>query len=67
VNDVDVTKKGEVAVSVRGRCTLDIICAMKKTFEEHHVQALEGTILKPVLEYKQFAMQRELTIALVMA
>jgi len=38
VNDVDVVaKKGQVAVSVRERCTLDIICAVKKTFEEHHV------------------------------
>ena len=68
VNDGHVVvKKGEVGVSVRGRCTLDIICAVKKTFEDHHVQALEGTIVKGVLEYKQFAMQRELTTALVMA
>jgi len=67
VNDVHaVANKGEVAVSVRGRCTLDIICVVKKTFEEHHVQAFEGMILKPMLEYKQFAMQMELTIALVM-
>ena len=57
MNNVDfVAKKGEVAVSVRGRCTLDIICAFKKTFEEHHVEASEGTILKLVLQYRQFAM-----------
>jgi len=57
VNDVDfVAKKREVAVSVRGRCTLDIICALKKTFEEHHVEALEAAIFKPVLQYRQFAM-----------
>ena len=52
---------------MRGRCTLDIICAFKKTFQQYHVQALEGTILKPVLQSRQFAMQRELTTALVMA
>jgi len=68
VNDVDVVPhKGEVAVSVRGRCTLEIICAFKKTFEKHHVEALERTILKPVLQYKAFPMQRELTTALVLA
>jgi len=68
VNDVDVVPhKGEVAMSVRGRCTLEIICAFKKTFEKHHVEALEQTMLKPVLEYKAFPMQRELTTALVLA
>ena len=68
VTDVEFrAKKGEVTMSVRGRCTLDIICSLKKTFQQYHVQALEGTILKPVLQYRQFAMQRELTTALVMA
>jgi len=68
VNDVDaVPQKGQVAVSVRGRCTLEIICAFKKTFEKHHVEALEGMMLKPVLQYRAFAMQRELTTALVLA
>jgi len=68
VTDVDfLARKGEVVVSVRGRCTLDIICALKKTFQEHHVQALEGTILKLVLQYRQFTMLCELTTALIMA
>jgi len=66
--DVDAhPQKGQVAVSVRGRCTLEIICAFKKTFEKHHVEALEGTILKHVLPYRAFAMQRELTTTLVLA
>jgi len=68
ITDVEFpTKKGEVAMSVRGRCTLDIISAFMKTFQQYHVQALEGTILKPVLHYRQFAMQRELTTVLLMA
>ena len=52
VSDVDVVReKGEVAVSVRGRCTLEIICAFKKTFAKHHVEAVQGTIFKPCLLY----------------
>ena len=54
-------------MSVRGRCTLEIICAFKKTFEKHHVEALEGTRLKHLLQYRPFAMQMELTTALVLA
>jgi len=50
VNDVDsVPEKGRVVVSMRGRCTLEIICTFKKTFEKRHVEALEGAILKLVL------------------
>jgi len=67
VNSVDlISERGHVAVSLRGRCTLEIICALKKTLEKHHVEALEEIILKLVLQYMPFVMERELTTTLVM-
>ncbi|KAJ8433148.1 hypothetical protein Cgig2_007112 [Carnegiea gigantea] len=60
-------RKGVVPVSVSGRCTLDKICKFNKTVQPYHREAIEGTILKPVLEYQTFPMQRDLTTALVMA
>ncbi|KAJ8444283.1 LOW QUALITY PROTEIN: hypothetical protein Cgig2_029696 [Carnegiea gigantea] len=56
-----------VSVSVRGRCTLDKICKFNKVVQPYHTEAMEGTILKPVLEYRPFPMQRDLTTALVKA
>ncbi|KAJ8442944.1 hypothetical protein Cgig2_019517 [Carnegiea gigantea] len=57
--------RGIVLVSVRGRCTLEKICKFNKTLEPYQKEAIEGTILKPILEYHPFSMQRELTVALV--
>ncbi|KAJ8441664.1 hypothetical protein Cgig2_019051 [Carnegiea gigantea] len=59
--------RGVVPVSVRGRCTLDKICKFNKTVQPYHREAIKGTILKPILEYQQFPMQRDLTTALVKA
>ncbi|KAJ8433812.1 LOW QUALITY PROTEIN: hypothetical protein Cgig2_017882 [Carnegiea gigantea] len=59
--------RGPVAISVRGRFTLEMICEMMKNLKEYQKHAIDSTIFKLVLEYKSFAMQRELTIALVMA
>ncbi|KAJ8426989.1 LOW QUALITY PROTEIN: hypothetical protein Cgig2_033847 [Carnegiea gigantea] len=59
--------KGVVPMSVRGRCTLEKICKFNKTLEPHQREAIKGTILKPILEYRPFSMQRELTITLVKA
>ncbi|KAJ8453089.1 hypothetical protein Cgig2_014852 [Carnegiea gigantea] len=56
-----------VPVSVRGRCMLDKICKFNKTVQPYHREAIEGTILKPVLEYRPFSMQTDLTAALVKA
>lgn len=60
-------QRGPIPVSVRGRCTLELICDFKKKMEGYHREAVERTIFKPVLEYRGFSMQRELTTALVMA
>lgn len=62
-----VAERGPIPVSVRGRCTLELICDFKKKMEGYHREAVERTIFKPVLEYRGFSMQRELTTALVMA
>ncbi|KAJ8433777.1 hypothetical protein Cgig2_025940 [Carnegiea gigantea] len=56
-----------VLVSVRGRCTLDKIYKFNKTVQPYHREAIEGTILKPVLEYRPFPMQRDLTTTLAKA
>ena len=59
--------RGVVLVSVRGSCTLEKICRFNKTLELYKKEVLEGTILKMILEYHHFSMQRELTAALVKA
>ncbi|KAJ8422394.1 LOW QUALITY PROTEIN: hypothetical protein Cgig2_028209 [Carnegiea gigantea] len=59
--------RGVVPVSVRGRCTLEKICKFNKTLEPYQKEAIEGTILKLILEYCPFSMQWELTAALVKA
>ena len=47
VNCVDPSpERGQVAVNVRTRCTLEIFCKFKK-FEESYVEAIKGSILKP--------------------
>jgi len=43
--------RGVVLVSVRGRCTLEKTCKFNKTLEPHQKESIEGTILKPILEY----------------
>ncbi|KAJ8427981.1 hypothetical protein Cgig2_017468 [Carnegiea gigantea] len=57
--------RGVVPVSVRGTCTLEKIYKFNKTLEPHQKEAIEGTILKLILEYRPFSMQRKLTAALV--
>ena len=59
--------RGVALASVRGRCMLEKICKFNKTLEPCQKEAIEGTILKPILEYHAFSMQRELTAALVKA
>ena len=59
--------RGIVPVSVRGRCMLEKICKFNKTLEPYQKEPIEGMILKPVLEYRPFSMQRELTTTLVKA
>ena len=34
-------KRGELRVNVRGRCTIKIICEMKKNLTEYQRQAIE--------------------------
>ena len=46
--------RGIVPVSVKGRRTLEKICKFNKTLEQ--MEAIEGTILKPILEYQPIAM-----------
>ncbi|KAJ8434767.1 hypothetical protein Cgig2_008620 [Carnegiea gigantea] len=60
-------KYGKRKRDALGQYTLKLICEFKKTFEEYHKEAMKGSILKPVLEYQGFAMQRELTTTIVMA
>ena len=59
--------RGVVLVSVRGRCTLGKICKFNKTQEPYQKEPIEWTILKSILKYHPFSMQRELTAALVKA
>ncbi|KAJ8439201.1 hypothetical protein Cgig2_003414 [Carnegiea gigantea] len=56
--------RGIVPVSMRGRCTLKKICKFNKTLEPYQRKAIEGTILKLILEYRPFSMQGKLTTAL---
>ncbi|KAJ8444430.1 hypothetical protein Cgig2_005952 [Carnegiea gigantea] len=60
-------ERGVVLVSVRGRCTLEKICKFDKTLEPHQREVIEGMILKPILDYRPFSMQWDLTTALVKA
>ncbi|KAJ8449610.1 hypothetical protein Cgig2_005632 [Carnegiea gigantea] len=55
--------RGIVPVSMRERCTLEKIYKFNKTLEPYQKEVIEGTILKPILEYRPFSMQRELTVA----
>ncbi|KAJ8431232.1 hypothetical protein Cgig2_020777 [Carnegiea gigantea] len=59
--------RGVAPISVRLRCTLEKICKFNKTLEPYQKEAIEGMILKLILEYRPFSMQRELTAALVKA
>ncbi|KAJ8424514.1 LOW QUALITY PROTEIN: hypothetical protein Cgig2_025776 [Carnegiea gigantea] len=51
--------RGVVPMSVGDRCTMENICKFNK------MEAIEGNILKPLLEYRPFAIQRDLTTGLV--
>lgn len=41
--------RGIFPVSVKGRYTMEKICKFNKTLEPYQVEAIEGTILKPIL------------------
>ena len=43
--------RGVVPISVRGRSTLEKICKFNKSLEPYQKEAIERTILKPILEY----------------
>ena len=57
--------RGLVIVSIRGRCTLDKIYKFNNMLETYHREVIEGTMLKSILQYQPFAMQRDLITALV--
>jgi len=42
-----VAKRGPVPVSVKGRCTLELICDFKKKMEYYHREVVECNIFKP--------------------
>ena len=58
--------KGEKcdAVSIKGRCALEQVVSLKKTMK-FHKRAVKGTVLRPILKYPTFAMERSLALALV--
>ncbi|KAJ8429004.1 hypothetical protein Cgig2_025671 [Carnegiea gigantea] len=53
--------RGVVPVSVRGRCTLEKIYKFNKMLEPYQREAIEETVLKPIVEYRPFAILRDLT------
>ncbi|KAJ8425902.1 hypothetical protein Cgig2_012670 [Carnegiea gigantea] len=59
--------RGVVPISVRERCMLEKICKFNKTLELDQKEAIERMMLKLILEYRPFSMQRELTAALMKA
>ena len=44
--------RGVALVSVRGRCTLEKIYKSNKMLEPYQREAIEGNILKSILEYR---------------
>ncbi|KAJ8419555.1 LOW QUALITY PROTEIN: hypothetical protein Cgig2_013342 [Carnegiea gigantea] len=62
-----VPLKGEKGkcVSIRGRCILECIVSMNYSWTDYQREAVMGTILKPILKYHLFAMERNLVVALV--
>ncbi|KAJ8420167.1 hypothetical protein Cgig2_000257 [Carnegiea gigantea] len=54
-------------VILRSRCTLRSICALHGRLTPYQRDAILGTVLRPVLEYGEMAMERHLTLALILA
>ncbi|KAJ8438435.1 hypothetical protein Cgig2_004545 [Carnegiea gigantea] len=54
-------------VILRSRCTLRSICALHGRLTPYQRDAILGTVLQPVLEYGEMAMERHLTLALIQA
>ncbi|KAJ8430269.1 hypothetical protein Cgig2_030668 [Carnegiea gigantea] len=52
-------------VSIRGRCILECIVSMNDRLSDYQREALMGTVLKPILKYHPFAIERNLAPALV--
>ena len=62
---VHVEKGG--GVSNRGRCTLERIVSLNKGLTEYQREAVMATVLRPMLKYCTFEMERNLALALVKA
>ncbi|KAJ8424183.1 LOW QUALITY PROTEIN: hypothetical protein Cgig2_028308 [Carnegiea gigantea] len=54
-------------VILRSRCTLRSICALHGRLTPYQRDAILGTVLRPVLEYGEMAMERHLMVALIQA
>jgi len=54
-------------VILRSRCALRSICALHGRLTPYQRDAVLGTVLRPVLEYREMAMERHLTLALIQA
>ncbi|KAJ8428806.1 hypothetical protein Cgig2_028011 [Carnegiea gigantea] len=63
---VGVSESGNDVI-LRSRCTLRSICALHGRLTPYQRDAILGTVLRPVLEYGEMAMERHLTLALIQA
>ncbi|KAJ8446969.1 hypothetical protein Cgig2_006597 [Carnegiea gigantea] len=54
-------------VILRSRCTLCSICALHGRLTPYQRDAVLGTVLQPVLKYREMAMERHLMLALIQA
>ncbi|KAJ8452610.1 hypothetical protein Cgig2_004946 [Carnegiea gigantea] len=52
-------------VILRSRCTLRSISALNGRLNPYQREAVLGTVLRPVMEYGEMAMERHLTLALI--
>ena len=50
---------------IRGKVTLDIVVNFVTRSGIMHAEAIKGTTLKPILQYRLFGIRRELTLALI--
>ena len=62
---VNVEKGG--GVTIRGRCTLERVVSMNKGLTEYRREAVMATVLRLMLKYCTFEMERNLALALVKA
>jgi len=54
-------------VSIRGRCTLKRVVSLNKGMTEYQREAVMATVLRPILKYCTFEMERNLALVLVKA